>query len=970
MKKFLFSAPAERHRHRQVVTSVVGSIVVATTLAPAVAMAAPPTPEPTSPPIAADAPWTKTVEWIAGNATPSEEIDLIEGSFANKFGIDATTDPDPHGQAGYVKGIPRLGVPEARHVDAQGIEVFAEATAFPTRLGLAASFDPEAIAAFGKTSAREGLDLGQDLIYAPQTDIARTPSWRRNMTAYSEDAYLAKRFTADEINAIQGTGLMAQVKHVGMYNGQEQSTPSLVGEQAAREMYLAPAEAAVKDGKVSSLMCSYATFQILDYQDSPHYACSNEGMLQGIIKGEWNFKGWVTTDYNAAKSTSDLMAGTDQEFLTSFLSGKNLIPLIDPASPSYDKAYADAAKEAVARIVYQYERFGLLDNAKIPAAQRSEVKQHGNSEKSDLNANVDKAEGIKQALKLSEDAAVLLKNNNTTLPLGTGGKVAVTGVSANLLPASPGGERSTGFSDRVAISPFDAMTSMAGSNVTHTPGDDIWGEPVPASALSQDSTGDKPGLTRTRTSADGTVTTATDPVLDGNIKGLVKGDTYTWTGYMNVPEGGNYRLLVQRPYGYDTGDRNAFNHGIRNVEPTAVPQGFGLPPATTAPPRAVTLTVDGAALKLSDPDSKMTPNDYPAVSTDKNIKTVAANGQYLGVANQAGTTNLTPGRHKVEISYTPHGGLASDPAIRFAWSNTDKALSAAAEAAKSNDTTVVFVDDANTTTGDGGSSPLTDVAQLAASQNRLVSTVAAAAHTVGHKVVVVLNTGSAVQMPWINDVDAVLEMWYPGQEGGTATANVLYGKVNPSGKLTMSFPVDSKQTLFAGHPERSAGTQDAGEAQKTIKWSEGLNMGYRWFTDPAANTTAVKPLFAFGHGLSYTNFSYSGLGVAPAGDGGLEVSFTVTNRGTKDGAESAQVYLGKSPDLPSGVAQTAMKMVQFGKVNLPAGTSQKLSLHVDPKDLSSWDAAKGDWVRGTGTRSVAVGAASDDLRLQTTTALK
>jgi beta-glucosidase len=254
------------------------------------------------------------------------------------------------------------------------------------------------------------------------------------------------------------------------------------------------------------------------------------------------------------------------------------------------------------------------------------------------------------------------------------------------------------------------------------------------------------------------------------------------------------------------------------------------------------------------------------------------------------------------------------------------------------------------------------VGKLAPEQETLIQRVAAAAHAAGNKVVVVLNTNAAVQMPWVGDVDAILEAWYPGQEGGTATANVLYGRTNPSGKLTLS----SSQTLFAGDPERAGGTQDPGESVKSIKWTEGLNMGYRWFTDPAANTAGYKPLFAFGHGLSYTTFGYSGLKVKPTRDGGADVSFRITNEGKVAGAESAQVYVGPSSELPSRIAQTKMRLVQFGRVSLRPGKSKVVRLHIDASDLSSWDTVAQALALGTGYRKLYVAAASDDIRLRGT----
>lgn len=903
---------------------------------------------PSGPAVASDAPWTRTVTWLVNQLTPAEQVRLIEGNWANKTQTDVTIDPDPHNQAGYVRPIVRLGIPQARHADALGIEGFADSTAFPTRIGVAGSFDRDLFSLLGQTEGSEGKALDMDLLYGPQVDLARTPSWSRNMTAFSEDPYVAKQLGVREIEGIQSQGLMSQVKHVSFYSGQNQSTPSIVGEQAAREIYLAPAEAAAKEAHVTSMMCSYATFQIAGFESKPDYACSNDGLMNKIIKGEWNFPGWITTDYGGAKATSDLLAGADQEFLTTFLSESNLLKLIDPTSTDYDGRYASAARNSSARILYGYERFGMLDNDHIPAAYQSSVPQHGDVDSTDNSISVDKGEGIAVARQLAERAATLLKNDGKTLPLTTDTSVAVMGQSARLLPASPGGERAIGFGDRVNITPLKAMKTIAGSSVSSVPGVDLLGDTVPADVFSIDADGLTPGVTRTTTETDGSTSTKVDTVLDGRQNDLAKGKTFTWTGYINVPTADTYRLLIQRPFGTDLGDNSKYNQQTRNVSNSTL-----------------SMTIDGANQQLRNPDSKVLQNAIPTFATGApGVQTTADNGQYLGYENVAATPALTAGRHAVKITYQPKAVAATTPTLRFAWSQTTAAYQAAAEAAATNAVSVVFVDDSNAVTGDGESAQ-TDVAQLSAAQNQLVTTVESAAHAAGHKVVVVLNTGNAVQMPWADDVDAILEMWYPGQEGGTATANTLYGQSNPSGKLTLTFPRTSSQTLFAGHPERAAGTQDAGETQKTIKWTEGLNIGYRWYASPE-NVNVYTPLFAFGHGLSYTSFDYSGLSAKQAANGGLDVSFKVTNSGDVAGGESPQVYLGESSRLPAGVDQPEIKLVQFDHVALAAGESKTVTLNVAPRELSSWSVAEQKWIVGTGSRTLSVGAASDDLRLSTT----
>ena len=768
------------------------------------------------------------------------------------------------------------------------------------------------------------------------------------MTAFSEDPVLASQLAVQEINGIQSTGLMSQVKHISFYSGQTQTTPSIVDEQAAREIYLVPAEAAAKDAGVSSMMCSYATFQIKGFESQPDYACSNSGLLNRIVKGDWKFPGWITTDYGASKDASATSSpAPTRSSAATFFAPSIVVPLIDPASSTYSAAYRARVDDAVARIVYQYERFGLLDNSKIPAAYWSSVPQHGNVTAHDNSTHLDVAAGSAVALKLAERAATLLKNNGNVLPLSPSTDVAVSGQTASLLPASPGGERSWGVGDRDMITPLQVMQTLGGSHVASVPGIDLLGTTVPASALSTDAAGTTPGITRTTTTPAGVSTTSVDSVVDGHQTNLVAGNTYTWTGYINVTRADSYRLLFQRPFGTDLGNPAKYNQNIRNLTNSTL-----------------TLQVDGATKSLSDPDSKILANAYPNFASGvSGITTRAKNGQYLGYQNVTSKLDLTVGRHLITYTYKPTTQAATTPTLRFAWAATGADLQAAVSAAATKPVSVVYVDDTGSLTGDGVSAQ-TDVARLSVEQTALITQVAAAAHAAGNKVVVVLNTGNAVQMPWVDDVDAILEMWYPGQEGGTATAETLYGQSNPSGKLTLTFPKSSAQTLFAGHPERGSGTQDAGESTPTIKWTEGLNIGYRWYAS-AENTNHYTPLFAFGHGLSYTSFAYSGLSTKMAGNGGVDVTFTVKNTGSRAGGESPQVYVGPSPSIPASLAQTPIKLAQFDHIDLQAGESKTVTLNVTPRVLSSWSPALQDWVLGTGKRTFWVGTASDDLPLTT-----
>jgi beta-glucosidase len=200
-------------------------------------------------------------------------------------------------------------------------------------------------------------------------------------------------------------------------------------------------------------------------------------------------------------------------------------------------------------------------------------------------------------------------------------------------------------------------------------------------------------------------------------------------------------------------------------------------------------------------------------------------------------------------------------------------------------------------------------------------------------------------------------MWWPGDEGGPATANILLGRANPGGRLPITWPNSLSQMLAqdpANHPERS----NAG-VNGTTTYSEGIFTGYRWF-----DQQNLKPVFPFGYGLSYTTFDYSGLKIASAKDGGLDVSFVIKNSGKVAGDEIPQVYLGPPNSPPSGAQFAVRALCQFDRVTLPPGQSKSMMLHVEPRRLQYWSTSAGKWQTAAGPRTVYVGASSRDIRLQ------
>ena len=277
---------------------------------------------------------------------------------------------------------------------------------------------------------------------------------------------------------------------------------------------------------------------------------------------------------------------------------------------------------------------------------------------------------------------------------------------------------------------------------------------------------------------------------------------------------------------------------------------------------------------------------------------------------------------------------------------------AAAALAHTSDVAIVFV---AVWTSEGMDLP--DL-NLTGNQDALVSAVAAAnPHTI-----VGVESGGAQVMPWINSVSAVLEAWFPGQQGAQAIANILFGDVNPSGKLPITFPASVANLPRPTIPAPSDPNSSVPfNVDCTI---EGFNVGYKWY-----DSKNLPVLFPFGFGLSYTTFSISNLTLTPnlaLPTLGFQASFDVQNTGSRAGAEVAQVYLG----LPAGIGEPPVRLVGWQKVVLQPNQSQHVTVSVAASDsshpLSYWDTTSNSWLNAPGDYAVYVGNSSRNLVLDGT----
>lgn len=365
-------------------------------------------------------------------------------------------------------------------------------------------------------------------------------------------------------------------------------------------------------------------------------------------------------------------------------------------------------------------------------------------------------------------------------------------------------------------------------------------------------------------------------------------------------------------------------------------------------------------------------NDGATLPLGAAVKSIAVIGGHadVGVMSGGGSAQVdAPGGNAIspsrptkwgEAVYFPSSPLRylreRMPGTKIEFNDGSDAASAAA-AARGAQMAIVFADQYMSEGSDHGTLALPN------HQDDLIAAVAKAnAHTV-----VVLETGNPVSMPWVGQVAAVVEAWYPGIGGGEAIAGLLTGAVNFSAKLPITFARTEADlphpVVFGlekagpnGLPEHWVG--DRPKESFKVAYTEGARFGYKWF-----DSEGKEPLFAFGHGLSYTSFAYAGLTVDAAA---RTVRFTVRNTGKRDGAEIAQVYA----QLPAGAGEKFRRLVAWKRVPLAAGQSETVTLPMDPLYLSSFDTAKDDWTLLAGEYEVSVGGSSRVLPLRGTLMVK
>ena len=825
--------------------------------------------------------------------------------------------------------IPRLDIPAYNwwNEGLHGVARSGFATLFPQAIGNAATWDAPLIHSIGEAVSTEARAKYNDAIahnnhdryfgltiWSPNINIFRDPRWGRGQETYGEDPFLTARLGTAFVEGIQGDNpkyfrAIATPKHYAVHSGPESTRHKADVDPTPHDLwdtYLPAFRATIVDAHADSIMCAYNRVDNVP-------ACASKMLLGEILRGDWHFNGFVTSDCGAigdfyesyghhyspdapAGSAAGILAGTDTDFGTEYRA------LTDAVHKGLlTEAQLDVSLK---RLFTARMKLGMFDPpAQVPFSKLQ-------------MSLVNSPEHAALALRAARESMVLLKNENHFLPLDpakhqaiavvgplAGSRVALEG-NYNAIPLHP-------------ILPVDGIESEFGhDHVLYAQGSTYIanGElPVPRTMLraATDSTVDGlEGQYFSKPSFDGApAMVRIDKEIDFDwafANPVEPADTSNqafavrWVGALRSPTAETLNFQFRLPICYPCQDKLKFAVYLdgKKLEPTAPPT----PTATKLPPSG---------------------RNYGAI-------------QHFAIS----FSDTRP--HELRIEYIQSARITG-AGLSFEWTpSPELLLKQAVEAASKADTVIAFVGLTARLEGEemkvdakGFSGGDRTEIELPEVQQQLLEALA----KTGKPITVVLLNGSALAVNWAQqNARALLEAWYPGQSGGQAIAETLSGKNNPSGRLPVTF--------YTGVDQLPA-FDDYSMANRTYRYFKG------------------KPLYAFGDGLSYTTFAYSGLKLSTkslkAGDP-LTVEADVRNTGSVAGDEVAQLYL----IPPQSALSPKQALSGFQRLHLDPGETKHITFKLDPRTLSQVD-DKGTRAVTPGEYKLSLGSSQPDGALGSST---
>lgn len=792
---------------------------------------------------------------------------------------------------GHISGNETLGVPSICMGDGPaGVgNNLNNVTAFPAPIAAAASWNTSLEYAYGQALAQEHMAKGRNVVLSPTINILRSPLWARAAETFSEDPWLTSRMAVAGVMGVQSQGALACPKHLAGYN------------QDTNRFGVGPTWDTVDvhiDKRVLHELYLPAFKASVQEADAASVMCSYD-MLNGFFACE---NDWLLNTTLRQEWGFQGFVVADWYFSTRSTVGAVMAGLdISMPGGSLETSYGFPA-------YYGDLLIEAVNNGTIPASRIDDMVARtwrymfklgmvdnpvtGNAE------SVARTQAhLELAQKMAEDGSVLLKNDDQTLPLSPQKYtyVAVYGVDGT--NQSQVTENHGGFvidTTMVVQSPLDALKQRASKegNMTVT-----YAEAYPG-------TGEFPTVPSSMFVDDGlNVTYYTTTDFSGPIN---QTDFVPNITSASFPK----ELWVSWPQVFSCVYEGTFK-------------------ANTSGMYHFSLTGQGDAVLYIDGQVIANMSKANFGNTIQGIANLTAGEEVSLSLNYSMGYSLSTGAYGVTLGVDV-GNKARD----------QEAMSLAEKA----DLSIVFASDRHSEGVDSNIG-----LSLPGDQDAVISRIAKRSK----KTVVILNTNSAILMPWIDEVDAVMQSWYGGQQIGLALERLLFGDVSPSGKLPVTFPKTLDDAIKI--------TSDL-----NVPYEEGLNVGYRWYDEHK-----IDPLFSFGHGLTYSTFELEGLAIhlanstVTSSSEHVICSTTLTNTGTVAASEVVQLYV----SYPEAAREPPKLLKGFAKVHLKVGQSTEVPLQVLKDDLRIWSEQKDDWEFVHGEYSFLVGFSASEIKVERKMAL-